>query len=390
MNRATMANNLMNAMKLNRYAWVLAAGLLGALMPTSDLYAQDPILSQYYTNRMYLNPAMTGFEPGATVSLNHRNQWHRIAGQSAKFVTNSVTADINAPCLQSAVGLYYLDNTEGEGFLKWQHVGASYAWYSRRGRSSRNSDFQVRLGMKATYNWRSLDWSRLRFSDQLDAIYGVVGPTSLPIPDGERSFNSYADFGSGVTLSWRHRGDNRLTVGGAIHHLVRIDNSLAFLDDTLPVRSTIHATYVHSQDFGGGTYFLVPMLKVDLQKAAVGNYFGEGFMYRSIMYGVAFSFQQNPGLWGGVWLHSRNGVPNQDDINSIILAIGTEVGNGHQGKFASASQTYRIGLSYDYNISGIRSDGGGTVEVSLTMNFGNAQLLRCEPRAKGSLPCPKF
>ncbi len=377
-------------MKMNRYAWVVGSCWLCVLLSISPLQAQDPILSQYYTNRMYLNPAMTGFEPGATVAANHRNQWYRIAGQDAKFVTNSITADIGAPCLQSAVGLYYLDNTEGEGFLKWQHVGASYAWYSRAAGPGRSQDVQIRLGLKATYNWRSLDWSRLRFSDQLDAIYGVVGPTALPIPNGAQSANSYADFGSGAALSWRHLGDNRLTVGAAFHHLVRIDNSLAFLDDTLPLRSTIHATYVHSQDFGGGSYFIVPMVKLDLQKAAVGGYFGEGFMYRSIMYGMAFSFRQNPGLWGGMWLHTRDGIPNQDDINSLILAIGIEVGDGHRGKFSSANHIYRFGFSYDYNFTGLRSDGGGVMEVSLTVNFGNARLLRCEPRAKGSLPCPKF
>lgn len=372
------------------FCWRRCLWLLGWLLVGPGLHAQDPILSQYYTNRMYLNPAMTGFEPGATVSLNHRNQWFRIAGNQAQFTTNSVTADIGAPCLQSAIGLYYLDNTEGEGFLKWQHAGASYAWHSKAGNPRSRQDFQLSLGLKATYNWRSLDWSRLRFSDQLDAIYGVVGPTALPIPADQRTATSYADFGAGGAFHWRHRTDNRLTVGAAFHHLVRIDNSLAFLDDTLPVRTTVHATYVHSQDFGGGYYYLVPMFKLDLQKAAVGNFFGSGFTYRSIMYGMAFSFRENPGLWGGVWLHTRDGIPNRDDINSLILAIGTEVGDGHRGDFRSATNLYRIGISYDYNLSGIRSDGGGVVEVSLTMTFGNARLLSCQPRLRGSFPCPKF
>lgn len=377
---------------MNPHRYLLLASILvcmGSGWP-SLLQAQDPILSQYYTNRMYLNPALTGDELGSTVSLNHRNQWFRVAGRDAQFTTNSVTADIGAPCLQSAVGICYMDNTEGEGYLKLQRVGVSYAWYSKLGTRSSNQDFQIRLGMKASYNWRSLDWSNFRFSDQLDAIYGVVGPTALAIPADLRSFTNYADFGAGGAMHWRHRQNNRLTVGAAFHHLVRIDNSLAFLDDTLPVRTTFHATYVHSQNFGGGTYFLVPMLKVDLQRAAAGGFFDDGFLYRSIMYGVAFSFQENPGLWGGVWLHARNGLPNQDDINSLILAIGTEVGDGHHGKRSSDVNTFRIGLSYDYNLSGLRSDGGGVVEVSLTMNFGNARLLSCEPRRNGRMPCPKF
>jgi type IX secretion system PorP/SprF family membrane protein len=354
------------------------------------LQAQDPILSQYYTNRMYLNPAMTGFESGSTVSLNHRNQWHRVAGKDAQFTTNSISADIGAPCLQSAIGIYYLDNTEGEGFLKWQHAGMSYAWHSRPARRNGPSDFRLSFGLKGTYNWRSLDWSRLRFSDQLDAIYGIVGPTALPRPTDLRTAISYADLGAGAAIHWRHRETNRLTVGAAFHHLVRIDNSLAALDDTLPVRTTLHATYVHEQDFGSGSYYLVPMIKVDLQKAAVGDFFGNDFTYRSIMYGVAFSFRENPGLWGGVWLNSRSGIPDRDDINSVIFAIGTEVGDGHLGRHQTATNLYRLGLSYDYNFTGLRSDGGGVIEASLTMSFGNVKLLSCEARPRGSLPCPKF
>jgi len=374
-------------MHIRYYLLRLAMGLL--LTGLFQAHAQDPILSQYYTNRMYLNPALTGYEPGTTVSANHRNQWAQVAGRNAKFTTNSITADISASCLQSAFGVYFLDNTEGEGFLKWQHLGLSYAWYTRDSRRMTPSDFKLRLGVKATYNWRSLDWSQLVFSDQLDAIRGAINPTSLPLPSGLQSRTAYADFGGGAAFDWTHGGGNRLSAGVAFHHLVRIDNSLFFLDDTLPTRTTLHATYVINQNFGGGNYYIVPMVKADIQKASAGNYFGT-FTFRSIMYGVAFSFQENPGLWGGVWLHSRSGIPDLDDINSLIVALGIEVGDGHQGKFNSAARRLRLGLSYDYDYSGLRSDGGGVIEVSLTYLMSGVELTQCNARRGKPIPCPKF
>ncbi len=354
------------------------------------LKAQDPVLSQYFTNRMLVNPALTGIEGGATISMNHRNQWFRVGGRDTRFTTNSVTADIGAPCLQSAFGVYYLDNVEGAGLLRWQHAGLSYAWHSRPGPQNSTQDIQFSGGMKVSYNWRRLNYDNLIFSDQLDAIYGVVGATAAPIPNDMQSRTSYADFGSGVAVHWKHLTHNRLTVGGALHHLVRIDNSISVLDDTLPTRSTFHATYVHSQRYGNFTYFLVPMAKLELQRAS-STPGGGSYWYRAVTYGVAFSFQENPGLWGGMWLQTRNGLPDRTNTNTLTVAMGVEVGDAPGGKLNRSARRTRIGLSYDYNFSGLRSDSGGVIEASVTFNFGNVQLTDCDlggPR--GSLPCPKF
>jgi hypothetical protein len=68
--------------------------------------------------------------------------------------------------------------------------------------------------------------------------------------------------------------------------------------------------------------------------------------------------------------------------------LGTEFGN--YPKLNQANNTYRFGLSYDYNLSGLRSDGGGTVEASLVINFANATLMNCNRRFGRGVPCPKF
>lgn len=377
-------------MNSNRYlSWVM--GWL-CLLGTSDLLAQDPVLSQYFTNRMLVNPALTGFERGSTVSMNHRNQWFRVGGRETRFTTNSLTADIGAPCLQSAFGVYYLDNVEGAGLLRWQHTGLSYAWHSRPGPMNSTQDIRFSGGFKASYNWRRLNYDNLIFSDQLDAIYGRIGATAAPIPSEMEARTGYADFGAGAAVHWRHRTKNRLTVGGAMHHLVRIDNSVAFLDDTLPTRTTLHATYVHAQSYGNFEYFIVPMAKVELQRsAAAPNAAANPYWYRMVTYGVAFSFQNSPGLWGGMWMHTRNGIVDTTNTNTLTVALGIEVGDGPGSRLRRAGRRMRVGLSYDYNFSGLRSDSGGVMELSLTFNFADVKLTDCDLRGRlGDPPCPKF
>ena len=38
--------------------------------------AQDPFISQFFANRMYLNPAFTGIEDGLQANITARNQWY--------------------------------------------------------------------------------------------------------------------------------------------------------------------------------------------------------------------------------------------------------------------------------------------------------------------------
>ncbi|MEL6591134.1 MAG: PorP/SprF family type IX secretion system membrane protein, partial [Bacteroidota bacterium] len=319
------------------------------LLANKSLQAQDPILSQYYTNKIYLNPALTGFEGGTTVNMNYRNQWYAIAGNLAQFTTNSAAVDVELPCIQSAFGLIYVDNLEGEGRLRWQSLGLSYAWRSRPQQSQIANDWELSFGLKGSFDWRSLDWSQLVFSDQLDAIQGIIGPSAVPSPTGGMSVARAFDLDFGGAFVYQF-GEDRLRTGVTLNHLVRIDPSPLLLEDTLPVRTTIDLAYVKNIRWGNASYHLVPMLKFDMQRSSarwrdstalfgglLSNPF-DGFWYRSVQYGVAFSFQKAPGLWGGVWMNSRFGPQNRFNTNSFIVALGMEFANDPD--FRHADRTY--------------------------------------------------
>jgi hypothetical protein len=51
-----------------------------------------------------------------------------------------------------------------------------------------------------------------------------------------------------------------------------------------------------------------------------------------------------------------------------------------------------IGYSYDANITGLGTRGGGSHEITLQMNFANARMWRRKPGGKGNrwMQCNKF
>ena len=53
--------------------------VLGAIIFSSTLcFGQDPSFSQFYANRIYLNPAFTGIENGISFAGTSRNQWSKV------------------------------------------------------------------------------------------------------------------------------------------------------------------------------------------------------------------------------------------------------------------------------------------------------------------------
>jgi len=63
---------------------VLLVSLLSVLH-SSTLLAQDPNFTQFYSNRIYMNPAYAGADPGMRLNLNYRRLWASVPGQFQTF-----------------------------------------------------------------------------------------------------------------------------------------------------------------------------------------------------------------------------------------------------------------------------------------------------------------
>lgn len=386
-------------MKNRPYLPYFALFLLFLCLRPPQLQAQDPILSQYFANRMYLNPALTNYEGGMNVSSNYRNQWLRLglnSGQRALFETHSFGLELETPCRDVALGLLYLDNTEGVGDLRWQHIGFSAAYRTpflgQRIMKVRN---QWLFGLKISYNQYTLNPDDdFVFSDQLDAYRGIVSPSSAfwtQHPTLPATGYTDVDFGAAWVANPNHQ--DRMRLGFSVQHLSRPDKSVLGADDRLGFRPVIHGSYMFKDPFDKVRFNeFVPMFKLEWQNLSIPETWTPRapfrwfrlptdfkYTYWSLQSGVMTTMGSLNQLWLGAFFQGRvfsaNNGFKAPNIYSVITTVGMET---RPNAFLQA----RFGVSWDFNLSAINSDGLGTVEGFVQLRFPKFSFnpdCRCGP-----------
>jgi len=354
---------------------------------TASLQAQDPSFSQFYANRIYLNPAMTGLEPGLSFAGIYRVQWKNV---DSGFRSYSATVEIQEPAINSGLGLSLYQDVEGITKLTTTAVGFSYSYTVKADRHN------IHIGMQAEWFQKSLDWSKIIFSDQLDPVFGAVNPTTAL--DGMEKI-TYTDFHFGaiwrfdtdLSMGKRTIRDIRSNIGVSIHHAPNLfsktggNESFQNLGTRTPPRMTIHAgSIIPLVIFGSKKQNIAisPNIKYDVQGDQLLNTkenlrvltFGSYLIYEGLYVGA---FYQNKFLTSGF----RN-------TNALILALGVHIESGKRDK-----NNFFVGFSYDANTTGVGAQAGGVYELAFRWTLADAPALFGGRRKSGSrktLDCYKF
>ena len=133
-------------------------------------FAQDPEFTQFYANKLYLNPAFAGSHNCPRVVMNYRNQWPAITGN---FVTTAFAYDQHVDGIKGGLGLLVTNDQAGQSTLKTTRVSGIYSYRQAIGRK-----FSIKFGVEATFFQKSLDWSKLTFGDMIDPRRGFVYQTN--------------------------------------------------------------------------------------------------------------------------------------------------------------------------------------------------------------------
>ena len=138
--------------------------------------AQDYAFSQFYANPLYLNPALAGSKVCPRFSLNYRNQW---PGLVSAFTTVSASYDQYFERLHGGIGAYVLTDRQGDhGALKTTHAAFMYSFRFQVSRT-----VYINAALQASLVNKNLDWSVLRFPDQIDPDFGFIFDTKAVPPD---------------------------------------------------------------------------------------------------------------------------------------------------------------------------------------------------------------
>lgn len=297
-------------------------------------YAQDPTFSQYYANRLYLNPAFAGTAKCPRLTLNYRNQW---PGVDNSFITYAASFDQQIDAINGGFGVQLMSDRAGEGVLSTTSASLMYSYQIPITRK-----FSIRAGFQGTVVQKSIDVSNLRFGDMIDARRGFVYQSQEQI---KADNVVYPDFSFGL-LGF----SEKTYFGFAVHHLTSPDEG--FIDlSVLERRITGHFGAVLPMGLRNEDMTWSPNVIFQTQGGAtelnIGAYISKGPIVM--------------GLWSRL-------------NDSFIALLGIQ------------QNDFKIGYSYDLTSSLLSDKTSGSHEISFSYIFP------CRPKRVKfqTISCPSF
>ena len=304
-------------------------------------FSQDVSFSQFFANPLYLNPAFSGSVGIPRIALQYRNQWQ---GFNDAFTTYSAAFDLPVEKLQGGIGAYILNDAQADGILNTLQVNFSYSVFIQL-----SENYRLHGGFQVGYNQNSLNSHRLVFADNLDPNYGNHGVSGELTTLTDPNYN-YVDFSTGFLMY-----SKRLFYGIAAHHLTEPNQS--FYSGSEDVAKLYRKYTAH---FGARLpvyLFGHNRKKFDISPQVIAQMQGQ---FQQFNYGI---FATKRGLTAGAWFRQNFGLR----YDAVIFVAGF------------MKKSWQFNYSYDFTVSGLRADSGGTSEVSLTFLLNKADKNKIFP-----------
>ncbi len=295
---------------------------------------QDPAFSQFYANRLYLNPAFAGTAKCPRLTLNYRNQW---PGIDNSFITYAASFDQNIDAISGGIGVQLMSDQAGEGVLSTTSAAFMYSY-----QFNVNRKFSIRAGFQGTLVQKAIDVSNLRFGDMIDARRGFVYQSQEQIPNDKII---YPDFSFGM-LGF----SEKYYFGFAAHHLTAPDEGLIDLSP-LPMRITGH----------------------------FGAVFPLGIRHEDMTLSPNVIYQSQGGAQEiNLGLYLSKGP--------VVLGVWNRIGDAFMGLLGVQTDDFKIGYSYDITTSLLSDKTAGSHEISFSYIFP------CRPKKVRfeTISCPSF
>jgi type IX secretion system PorP/SprF family membrane protein len=354
---------------------------------------QDPSFSQFYANRVYLNPAFVGLDGGISISGAARMQWISVDNG---FSTYDFTIETQLPAVQVGLGLHLMKDVEGIANFTTNQAGLVFS-YTIPGKYN-----NVHFGIEGRLVQRGIDWDKLVFSDELDKVYGQVYPTSMqPLLDQVM----FGDLDFGVV--WRNEGGIKFKntgsrkvrshLGISIHHLPYLFSSSAQGNDSflntgsqIAPRITLHGGMIIPVTIFKGTGMdisISPNFKLDNQGYRWFNF------DKNISVGTFGLYALVNNFYLGALYQNRVFAPNHLHTDAFILAIGGYANTKKRQKANNPNLFF--GLSVDLNTTGLGPAAGSVFELNFRYRFTENAFMSGSKKGKRTsrkriLDCKSF
>lgn len=308
------------------------------------LIAQDMQYSQFFANKLDLNPAFAGSQYYHRIIMNYRNQWPSLGDP---YITYSFSYDRHLKRFHGGVGLQVAQDMQANGAMVSTTVTGIYSYFIKM---RHDAGIRLALGLSAINN--VLDMSRLQFPDMVDPQFGAI----LPHDSSEDPLeNNKIDFDCSIGVL-AHL--DKYHFGASIQHLNKPNVSFSNLE-SIPYKITAHFGAELPIRFNGLNkvhFNLCPLFMMQRQGK-----------YTQINYGAYISKNN---LVGGIWFRQNL----QLNYDSSIIMVGFD------------NKLFRFAYSYDFTVSKLSYNSSGSHEISLIFLLGEKKKrTRIKP-----IPCPKF
>lgn len=285
---------------------------------------QDPMVSQYLFNGLYLNPAYAGSHKYWTSTLSYRRQWVGFDG-----APQTIIGAVDGPLAGEKMGLGLVFFNDQIGVTRQNSVMANYAYRIKVSEKGR-----LALGISAGISQFSAKLTDLTVWDTDDQVF-QNDLTSKVIPR----------FGFGIYYT-----DEKWFAGFSIPTLL---------------------AYEKGRDFS-----------VNVNQASFLN------RHYLLTGGYIFDIAPNVKLKPSVLLKYLPNAPLQADINLGVLLkdmfwIGGSFRSGDAGIIMLEYQSnsyFRIGYAYDMTFSALRNHSSGSHEIMIGIDFGKDMVKTKTPR----------
>lgn len=326
--------------------------------------AQDFAFSQYYMNKLYLNPAYVASEVGGRFNIQHRQQWPGISPNYTFHITQLSTSTTFGYCGEGApisFGIGFTGNfaTEGEVAINTlQSAIVGGLLFSGSGKSFFRF---LSIGGKLRYNNIYLDNNDWIFSDQIDPVHGP--DSSLPTVANLSSdlTASYTDSGFGGIVSFGDT-ERHFNIGFAIDNWQSKDNLLnSEVTSTRPRKQIIHGyAYLPMLNnlFNEKKFKLIVNGKYERQSVLQTLSMGMYSIFRPR--GPIVEKKKYTNLFAGFQYRNRDWLDFKTHTNAFVIIVGARIK-------ASDEVLHQFSFSYDIQTSGL-SRSRGVFELGYTFS----------------------
>lgn len=343
---------------------------LGVIASAATLNAQDIHFSQFNQSPLTLNPALAGTTIWIRAGIIYRTQWRAVTDNQYK--TQGATFDMkpkrrwikikNATekYRQSGdngfgVGINVYNDRAGDGQMGTLQANASLAYQIMMGKKS-----MLALGFQGGIMQRSINVDKLHWGTQYDPNSPTGYNTAL-YPQGDIALaggdnNSIVpDLSTGLIYTYKKnerymRGGDQMdfTVGAALFHVTQPKYSFLGSSAKLYQRIVLHGT--GTVGIPNSSIAVVPGFMVEKQGPNQEIFIGSLFRY------MLREDSKYTGFVKGASISAGGYYRNKDAFIAMALF-----------EFSS----YAIGVSYDFNVSGLKTVSSGRGGFEVTLRFLN-------------------